>query len=47
MGANGEEANKAFLNHMVPELSSGKIHGGYSRLTKPLRIQAPSMLKLI
>ena len=28
MGANGEEANKAFLDHMVLELSSGKIHEG-------------------
>ena len=28
MGANGEEAKKAFLDHMVPELSSGKIYEG-------------------
>ena len=25
MGANGGEANKAFLDHIVPELPSGKI----------------------
>ena len=26
MGANGGGANKAFLDHIVPELPSGKIH---------------------